>query len=346
MKKLLFCISFSLVLFSCSTDVDLYADYKEIPIVYGLLEANSDTNYVKITKSFCGSNDQPINALETALVYDSSNYPGKLNAYIVELKSIDGQSFQPTGRKFTLDTLTVHNKKLGVFYSPHQKVYYTSERFNTNSGTDKYHYKLYVVKPDYDTITAETGIVSGDIMLGQSQVFFQSAPTEAVSSLMFTSTEEAVLYEIGMQFRYREGAVGQSLTNKELYWSYGARTLAAYEKVENTDNLYRLYYSVNTLFNLLERAIGNDTVWDVNHPNVVRYIDDMTVFIAAAGEDFNNYYQYLQATQSGLSLSSEYSNVEGGSGLFSSRIFVKKNVTLSPRTLYDLFNKPWGFQEQ
>jgi hypothetical protein len=336
----------SLMFFSCSTDVDLYADYKEIPIVYGLIEANSDTNYVKITKAFCGTNDNGINALETAQVYDSSNYPGKLNAYIVELKSVDGQSFQPTGRKFYLDTLTVHNKQPGVFYAPHQKLYYTTEPFNTNNGTEKYHYQLFVVKPDYDTIMAETGIVSGDIALGQSQVFFQSAPTEAVSSMMFTSTEEAVLYEIGMRFRYREGAVGQPLTNKELYWSYGARTLEAYEKVENTDNLYRLYYSVNTLFNLLERAIGNDTVWDENHPNVVRYIDDMTVFIAAAGEDFNNYYQYLQATQSGLSLSSEYSNVEGGSGLFSSRIFVRKKVTLSSRTLYDLFNKPWGFQEQ
>lgn len=346
MNKLLVYIGFLLVFFSCSTDVDIYADYKEIPVVYGLIEAKADTNYVKITKAFCGTNDDPINALEAASIYDSSNYPGKLDAFIVELKSRGGQPFQPTGRKFYLDTLTVHNKQPGLYYSPHQKLYYTSERFNGNTETEKYRYRLYVVKPDFDTVKAETGIVSGDVTTGVGQVNFQSAPSDAVSSMTFTSVEEAVLYEIGMRFRYRECSAGQPMTSKELYWSYGARTLGGYEKVEHTDNLYRHYYSVNTLFNLLEQAIGNDTVWDVNHPNVVRYVEDMTVFIAAAGEDFNNYYQFLQTSQNGLSLSTDYSNVEGGAGLFTSRLFERKKVNLSPMTLFDLFNKPWGFQEQ
>ena len=89
----------ALFLVSCSTDVDIYADYKDIPVVYGLIESTADTNYVKITKSYCGSNDNPINALEVAPIYDSSNYPGKLNAYIVELKSSHDQPFCPTGRK-------------------------------------------------------------------------------------------------------------------------------------------------------------------------------------------------------------------------------------------------------
>ena len=42
MKKLLVYIGFLLGLFSCSTDVDIYADYKEIPVVYGLIEAKAD----------------------------------------------------------------------------------------------------------------------------------------------------------------------------------------------------------------------------------------------------------------------------------------------------------------
>lgn len=345
-KRFTFVFLMALFLVSCSTKVDIYADYKEIPVVYGLIEAEADTNFVKITKAFCGNNYNPINALEVAQIYDSSEYPGKLDAFIVELKSNYGQSYHPTGRKFDLDTLTLYDKKEGLFYSPLQKVYYTRERFNVNHGTERYRYKLYVVKPDSDTVTAETGVVGGDVRVGQTQVSFQSVPTDAVSSLIFSSTEEAVIYEIGMQFRYREGHTGQPMVTKEVHWSFGARTLGGYEKVENTDDLYRVYYSLNTLFNYLERAIGNDTVWDENHPNVVRYMDDMTVFIAAAGEDFNNYYQYLQSSQNGLSLSSEYSNVEGGVGLFSSRLFVRNTVNLSPRTKFDLFNKPWGFREQ
>lgn len=345
MRNWLLIALLSLVLCSCSTDVDLYDDYQNIPVVFGIIDAGADTNYVKITKAFCGSNENPINAYEVALVYDSSNYPGKLDVFIEELKSTANQPYQPTGRRFFLDTLTIHNKVEGHFYSPHQKLYYTTERFNVDDDDNKYHYKLYVVTPDGDTATSETGVVGGDIVISQSPLSFQSAPSDAMSRLVFTSTEEAILYEIGMQFNYQEGHPGQPMTKKEISWTYGARTLGTYEKVEGVERLYRHYYSVNSLFNYLERAIGNDTVWDENHPNVVRYIDDFFVFISAAGMDFNNYYQFVQTTQSGLSLSSEYSNITGGYGLFSSRIIVKHKVGITSGTKYDLFRKPWGFQE-
>ena len=138
-----------------------------------------------------------------------------------------------------------------------------------------------MVTPDGDTATSETGVVGGDIVISQSPLSFQSAPSDAMSRLVFTSTEEAMLYEIGMQFNYQEGHPGQPMTKKEISWTYGARTLGTYEKVEGVERLYRHYYSVNSLFNYLERAIGNDTVWDENHPNVVRYIDDILLPVCA-----------------------------------------------------------------
>ena len=127
---------YSLVVFACiaisacSTKVDLYADYKDIPVIYGILDVNADTNYIKINKAFCGSNDNPINAYEVALISDSSNYPGKLEAYIVEKKNTSGQHYEPTGRIIPLDTLTIHDKEEGVFYSPDQTLYYTKEKSN------------------------------------------------------------------------------------------------------------------------------------------------------------------------------------------------------------------------
>ena len=331
---------------SCSTDVDIYADYKDTAILYGLLNARADTNYVKITRAFCGTNDNPINAFEAAIVSDSSNYPGKLDVFIEELKSSADQSYQPTGRRFYLDTITIHNKEAGLFYAPHQKLYYTTERFNTNSEGAQYRYRIHVVKPDGDLVTAETGVVDGDINISTANVSFQSAPSNQSSSLIFSSTEEAVLYEFGMQFNYWEVHPGQPMVKKEISWGYGPKTLSEYEKVANVDNIYRFYYSVNTMFNILESVIGNDTVWDVNHPNVTRYIDDFVVFVSAAGEEFNNYYQYAQTMQNGLGYSTDYSAIDGGYGLFSSRIFIEKKVGISSTTKLDLFRKPWGFQER
>ena len=345
MRHWVFISLLALVFCSCSTDVDLYADYKDTPVIYGLLNAQADTNFIKITRAFCGTNDNPINAFEVAPIYDSSNYPGKLDAFFVELKSVQGQPFQPTGRRFFLDTLTIHDKEEGLFYAPHQLLYYTDEHFNTKNDSEKYRYKLYVIKPDYDTITAETSVVRGDIGVSTSIVNFQSASSSVLSSFIFSSTEEAVLYEFGMRFNYWEEHTGQPMQKKSVSWSYSPRTLEGYEKVAGSENLYKMYYSVNMLFNRLEQVIGNDTVWDDNHPNVKRYIDSFDVLIAAAGEDFSMYYQYLQSAMNGLSLTTEYSNVEGGYGILSSRIFKRKEVALSSGTKLDLFRKPWGFQE-
>ena len=330
---------------SCSTDVDIYADYKDTAVVYGLIDAKADTNFVKITRAFCGTNDHPVNAFEAALVYDSSNYPGKLEVFVEEVKSSANQPFQPTGRRFYLDTITIHNKKEGLFYAPHQKLYYTTERFNTNNASDKYRYQLHVVKPDGDIVTAETSIVNGNISISASYMNFQSAPSNQSSSLMFSSTEEAVLYEFGMQFNYREVHPGQPEEKKEISWGYGPRTLSEYENIVGSDHLYKFYYSVNTLFTLMSRAVGNDTVWDESNPNVTRYIDDFYVIVSAAGEEFNNYYQYMQTMQNGFAYSTDYSSVNGGYGMFSSRIFMKKKIELSSWTKLDLLQQPWGFQE-
>ena len=63
---------FTLVFSSCKTDVNIFSEGEETTIVYGYLDVDADTNYVKITKSFVG------NALENAPIYSSSNYDYKL----------------------------------------------------------------------------------------------------------------------------------------------------------------------------------------------------------------------------------------------------------------------------
>ena len=146
--RFIFIISFFIAVFvSCTTDVDIYAEYRDVPIIYAMLDFRSDTNFVKITRAFCGTNDDHVNANEVAQIYDSCNYPGKLDARIIELESIYGGFYRPTGREFVLDTITIHDKEDGVFYSPDQLVYYTTERFKSGSNANRYKYRLILVKP-------------------------------------------------------------------------------------------------------------------------------------------------------------------------------------------------------
>lgn len=332
---------------SCSTRVDLYSDYKDIPVVYGIIEANADTNFIKITKAFCGTNDDPIDATEAALIYDSSNYSEKLDAYILELQSTTGQPYQFTGRKFVLDTMTIHNKDHGTFYSPDQTLYYTTEQFKSNNGNNKYKYRLVIIKPDGDTVTAITTPLGGDFAIINTGISFQSEPTEALSDLRFRAIEDAPVYEVGMRFNYWEQHLGQPMEHKFVSWSYGVRPLSGYEYADFSGNVYMLHYSPNRLFNQLSNAIGNDTVWDTNHPNVIRYVDNFVVSMSAGGKELFEYLETTGVAENGIVPPvTTYSNINGGYGLFSSRCKTAKQTRLSYRTLLDLYNKPWGFVEQ
>ena len=348
-RFILFLYIFIAVLSSCSTDVDLYADYKDTAIIYAMLNYKADTNYVKITRAFCGTNDNPINANEVALIYDSSNYDEKLDVRLYEYKSTHGNYYEPTHRELILDTLTIHDKEEGVFYSPDQLVYYTSEPLHTGSNQRNYRYRLVAVKPDGDTITALTTMVGGeDFAIVSGAANFQLEETNATGSTLFRTDGVAGVYELKMEFNYREQHNGQEMKRKSVRRSFGTKPLSEFCKIENSENTYYETYSLNWLFNALANAIGDDTVVNPNHPNVVRYVDDFVVTLSAAGEDLYYYYLANEAQQSSYAgLFTAYSNIVGGYGLFSSRTTINKTMKLSSTTRRDLYGKQsWGFKEQ
>ena len=348
-RFILIFIMFISVLVSCSTDVDMYADYKDVAIIYAMLNPRTDTNYVKITRAFCGTNDNHIDANEVALIYDSSNYPGKLDVRIIELKNTNGGPYEPTNRELILDTMTIHNKEEGTFYAPHQLIYYTTEQFNTGANGNKYKYRLVIVKPDGDTVTAQTSMVGNEeftIVSGSTN--FQINHTNSLGKILFKADGSASLYDIKMQFNYREQLSGQEMKYKSISRSFGTKPLYDFQKVDNTENTYYQEYSLNWLFNALANAIGSDTVVNPNHPNVTRYYDDFVISISAAGDDLNYYYIANQAQMnSPIALVSTYTNIKGGYGVFSSRTTIERVARLSSSTLRDLYGKEsWGFVDQ
>ena len=349
MKKLFLSLSLlaSLVFINaCTTDVDLYADYKDIPVIYGLLNATVDTNYIRINRAFSGSNDTHINANEVALIADSCNYPGKLKAYIVEYKQAYGGTYQPTGDTLSLDTTTIQNKEEGIFYSPSQKVYYTTEKekFANNNGHSKYKYKLFVFK-DNDTISAETGLVAGeDFKIATYSLHFEAEPTEKSGKIKFTAADNAVFYDVKFIFTYHESHNEGPAVDKQVSYSCGAKDVGG---LSSENGVYFFSYNNNILFNLLESAIGGDTVYDINHPHVVRYFDKYPIQIklSAGGDELYNYIQVN--SQSGFSQTvPDYTNVSGGYGVFSSRINLTKDISITSATQIDLYAKPWGFVQQ
>ncbi len=147
-KILLLLVTLVPVLFSCNKELNVNADWKDVTVVYGLLDQTQDTTFIKITKAFLGPGD----AMQFAKIPDSSNYPDKLE---VRLDEYNGTTLV---NSLPCDTVTIHNKQAGdsIFYYPDQLMYYTTAPLNENSL-----YKLFIKNMNTGKeVTAETELVS------------------------------------------------------------------------------------------------------------------------------------------------------------------------------------------
>lgn len=303
---------------SCSTDVDLYADYKDITIVYGLLDDAADTTFIKVTKAFLG----PGNALVIAQNPDSSNYAEKLD---VKLKGKKGNNDLP---EITLDTITIHNKLAGdsVFYFPSQLLYYTTAALDPLAT-----YQLVINRGDKE-VTASTSMV---------EPFSVSYPTNRISfsatvpaQLRWGSAKNGKRYEVNLVFHYRELAPGsQDTINKTMNWYLGTSKSATLDGGEQLD----VSYLGEEFYNRLGQELDDIL-------NVKRWAGEVDVIVSAGGDQLSTFIDVNAPSNSIVQELPEYTNVENGYGIFSSRRNATKTYRLAVQSETKLVeNFDWGF---
>jgi hypothetical protein len=308
MKKILF--AFYLIagfafMNSCTTDFDLYADYKDISIVYGLMDNSDDTSWIKITKAFTG----PGNALLIAQNPDSSNYPYKLDVKLIGVKN--GNNLQP----IVFDTLTIHNKIPGdsTFYFPDQLVYFAKTKFDQDAK-----YKL-IINNRGKEITAETPLV-GDFIISRPNRFISFTNNSAIE---WSAAKNGKRYESFFVFNYKELLPGNTDTlYKSIRWSIGV------EK----DNSGEESYSGDKFYSNLVAELD-----DI--PGVKRWAGLVNIIVACGSGTLNSYIEINEADNSLLTEVPVFSNIEGGTGIFASRHTAYKDVMITPKTLEKLINE-------
>ena len=111
MKKAFLLLSAVVFINSCKTDFDTIAPYKEVMVVYGLLNPNETTQYIRISKAYLGEG----NALVMAQQGDSINYADVLTVTMDRV--LNGNTISST--TLTRDTILTDD---GIF-SPSAIVY-------------------------------------------------------------------------------------------------------------------------------------------------------------------------------------------------------------------------------
>lgn len=304
----------------CSNEVDLYADYKEITVVYGILDISDDTSWIKVTRAFSG----PGNALLIAQNPDSSNFPYKLDVTITGRKN--GANLPP----IEFDTLTLHNKKAGdsVFYYPDQLVYYATGNIDVNAD-----YTL-VIETHESEINSQTPLIADFVITApRNRINFDSDNVQ----FEWKTPANGKRYEVSYIFNYQELIPGNPDTlNKTMRWQVGVETS---ETVNGSETIEITGYDGVQFFNQLENELPNED----EIPGIKRWAGMVDVYVAAGSQELHNFLAINSSEGSLLEEVPIYTNIDNGTGLFAARHTALKSVAISNLTLNKLVDMDLGF---
>ncbi len=313
MKKfIVLLILSSIIIFynSCKEDVNINASWKDITIVYGLLNQNDTTHYIKINKAFLGDGDALIMAQEP----DSSTYGDALDVKVEEWEN------NKRLNSFVFDTTSIYNKDSGLFYYPGQIVYKCCASLNQN-----YKYKL-IIKNKDKIVSSETNLVHDfDIekpRQGQKINFKANTPL----NVKWVSAKNGKRYELMIRFHYKEiNKHTLDTLNKYIDWSFGDKksmTLYGGEEME-------IQYHGNQFFSLLENQLSYN-------PDIERIAGKVDYIFTVVGDELNTYLEVNEPSSSIVQERPEYSNINNGIGIFSCRYQKIRSNELSPLTKTEL----------
>lgn len=313
---------------SCSTEVNLNAPYESEPVIFGLLDSEVDTQWVKINRTWFGEGDQNV----FAQIQDSSEYENsRLQAQFVGVS---------TGIVYPLkDTILDNKDENGIFFGPEYKAYYAESK-GPNALDPDSDYRLELVIDDTVEVYAETDLIQkelGTILtppmgLDDWEFGFASVgPSEVTHNtylFKWKSTEGAARYDAYLIVHY-----------KEYYWaddnlseldSTRVKSMEIFlgnvepNDADGNQTLSREFDSVEFYTNMASRLEVNPRItrelgcWD-NEVQISRAFDFV---LMVANDHLATYLEINSATNSIVQETPEYDNVDGGLGLWASRTTV------------------------
>ena len=314
---------------SCSTDIVLNAPYKKSPVVFGLLDAQQDTQWVRVNRTWLGEGNQ----FDAAMLADSSEYPAEdLTVEITE--RVGGQI-----REWSLIDTVIGNKlEDGIFFGPHQQMWYFIPEGGLNTDAE-YDLKI-AIEGEEDDVTATTNMIAEQIgnisqpppgvtnfKIGFASVGFQTTFPDI--TFKWSSTAGASRYDATMLIHvtermWNDEAHTDLLTEEEriIEWPIGTLTTQDDEGGDILQKEVSGERFFTTLASQLEpdpfvtRVLG---VWD-DEVQIARVVDFV---LTIANDELSTYLEINSPVTGVIQERPEYTNInwgsEGGLGLFAAR---------------------------
>jgi hypothetical protein len=308
MKKIYLILSvFAIVFSACETDFDVNADWEETTVVFGLLDAAKDIQFIKIKKAFLGEVDAEL----MASFSDSVNYiPEDLEVVLYKINFNDTIDF-----RILKDTLIIKDSldvigDQGIFSIENNIIYYFDSPENDNFLSSNRTYSLVIQNIKTGNIVSSTT----EIIKGFN--FSAGIPSSSSNRLTFyvdglgyrfprfewssVNSPNAEIFQFNLRFHYKENEV-----EKELLWTQSS--LGSDDPplvILSGENFFHQF-----LANNLE-ALDDDEE---------REFMNIDIEMTLGTQDLKTYIAVNEPITGIVQERPQFTNINNGIGLFSSR---------------------------
>jgi hypothetical protein len=315
---------------SCKNDVEINGEWKDISVVFGLLNQSDTAHYVRISKAFLGEGD----ALVFAKQFDSLYYqPELLEVTVTEL--INGNQT----RVFNLVADQTIPKEEGIFASPGQILY----KFQTPPGSplkSEAVYALTIKKVNTgELVTAETGLVESFFLSSPISILGYSIYPRQKTTVKWTAPVNGKLFEVFIRFLYREYPEGSPSEEVKKFveinlgriTANNTLTLSEKQAGETGEELQKVVQNID-----LYRALSvNIQPSSISNPKL-RFADSLLVIVNAADDDLNTYLEVNKPSNTIAQERPQFTNIQNGIGLFASRTVVTRRLYINDNSVDSL----------
>ena len=345
MKKFVLPVLSLIALFiftACSEKFKVAAPYKNITVVYGLLDIADTAHYIRIQKAFL---DDTKSALVMAKEADS-NFFSSLNV-VLKRYNYNGYLLQTINLNRVDLTLEGYTKETGAFFNSPNYAYKFKDILDVSSV-----YRL-VVKNSAtgETDSADAPVIGND-SLTSFNIYLLDNPTIKDRQINFASTGDyntvviAGRYEPPADFSFQGYTTPVGLVQSVLRFQWvdsnvvtGAETHRYYDYDLGYNSLsssaFRYTPKDIYLYNAIHVGMGPAPT------NIVRLLDRCQLTVYLGTYDFNSYInaQSIQGTGlTGNEIQPVYTNVKGANvlGLFTARTYRTGLITINSDTIDSL----------
>lgn len=280
---------------SCSEDFEVAAPYKQITVVYGMLDISDTAHYIRIQKAFMDENKS---AIDMSKVPDSSFYK-QLNVRMVEYSGVT------ITNTFTLNKVDLnqegYNKatsasSLSFFTSPNNgykfkaplKTNRTYQLLITNTATGKTDTSDKIEIVSNDTVSVSDGFFVNEFKNANLEVHFARTGVTSKLEYFVNTPKNSYTLEGVLRFHYVDKNIITNITTrKSVEYNY-------YSNGVNPSSSYTPSALNNSIYSFLLDAIGPAPA------NVERYMDSCDIIFYAGSKELANYNIVKANTSNGL----------------------------------------------